>query len=108
MLNKYDKVYSEFIEKVAELHNAHIAFKTKPTHEPSLRLKRAITDVQDHMYSMRTEVMSFREAYTAEQKRLWAEHREQLRVKEEAKARRREERQKRKNNEHTTRTTGSV
>ena len=96
MLNKYDKVYSEFIDKVAELHNAHIAFKNKPTHEPSLRLKRAITNVQDHMYAMRTEVMSFREAYTAEQKRLWADYKKQLREKEEAKARRKEEREKRK------------
>ena len=96
MLNNYDKVYSEFIDKVAEIHNAHIAFKKNATHEPSLRLKRAITDLQDHMHAYRSEVMIFREAYKAEQKRLWAEHRNQLREKEEAKARRREDREKRK------------
>ena len=96
MLNNYDKVYSEFIDKVAELHNAHIAIKKNSTHEPSLRLKRAITDLQDHMHAYRSEVMIFREAYKAEQKRLWAEHRNQLREKEEAKARRKEDREKRK------------
>ena len=96
MLNNYDKVYSEFLDKVAELHNAHIAFKTKATHEPSLRLKRAITDIENFMAALRGEVMSFREAYKAEQKRLWAEHKKEIREKEEAKSRRREERLKRK------------
>jgi hypothetical protein len=96
MLNNYDKVYSEFIDKVAELHNAHIAFKKNATHEPSLRLKRAITDLQDHMHAYRSEVMIFREAYKIEQKRLWAEYKNQLREKEEAKARRKENREKRK------------
>jgi hypothetical protein len=96
MLNNYDKVYSEFIDKVAEIHNAHIAFKKNATHEPSLRLKRAITDLQDHMHAYRSEVMSFREAYKIEQKRLWAEHKNQIREKEEAKARRKEDREKRK------------
>ena len=96
MLNNYDKVYSEFIDKVAEIHNAHIAFKKNATHEPSLRLKRAITDLQDHMNAYRSEIMIFREAYKAEQKRLWAEHREDLRVKAEAKAQRKAEREKRK------------
>ena len=96
MLNNYDKVYSEFIDKVAELHNAHIAFKKNATHEPSLRLKRAITDLQDHMHAYRSEVMIFREAYKIEQKRLWVEYKNQLREKEEAKARRKENREKRK------------
>lgn len=96
MLNNYDKVYSEFIDKVAELHNAHIAFKNKATHEPSLRLKRAISDLQEHMFAYRAEVKIFRDAYKIEQKNLWAEHKKEIREQAEAKARRRENREKRK------------
>ena len=94
MINNYDKVYSEFIDKVAELHNAHIAFKTKAIHESSLRLKKAIADLQSHMLIYRGEVKKFRDDYKQEQKRLWATHKNNLRAAEEAKARRKELRKK--------------
>lgn len=108
MLNNYDKVYSEFIDKVAELHNAHIAFKNKATHETSIRLKKAIASLESHMFVYRGEVKEFRENYKQEQKKLWAEHKNNLKAAAEAKAKRKELREKRKQNEHTTRTTGSI
>lgn len=108
MINNYDRVYSEFLDRVAELHNAHIAFKDKAIHESSLRLKKAIADLEAHMFVYRGEVKQFRENYKQEQRELWASHKNNLRAAEEAKARRKELREKRKQNEHTTRTTGSI
>lgn len=108
MINNYDKVYEEYINIIVELHNAHIAFKSRATHDSSLRIKRALAALEDHIFVHRAEIKKFREEYKKEQKRIWQEHKKDIREKKEAKDRRRELRKQRKQNEHTTRTPSSV
>ena len=101
MINNYDKVYEEYINIVTELHNAHTAFKSKATHDSSLRIKRALTALEDHIYVFRQEIKKFREEYKKDQKRIWQEHKQEVRNDQAAKDQRRELRNKRKQNVNT-------
>jgi len=96
MINNYDKVYEEYINIAVELHNAHIAFKSRATHESSLRLKRALAVLEDHIFVFRGEIKQFREEYKKDQKRIWQEHKQKIREDKEAKDQRRELRKQRK------------
>jgi hypothetical protein len=96
MINNYDKVYNEYIELFVEFHNAHMHFKRRPSHESSLRLKRALAAIEAHVSVFRAEIRQFRESYTLEQKKIWQEHKQSLRDKEIARARKRELKNQRK------------
>ena len=88
MLDKYTEIYKEFLDKVTELHNAHIGFTKKPTNKSSLRLRKAISALKEHMNPFRMEVFALQKQYTAIQKQIWLDHKEKIRLKKEAREQR--------------------
>ena len=88
MLNKYTEIYKEFLDKVTELHNAHIGFTQKPTNKSCLRLRKAISALKEHMVPFRMEVVDLQRQYSAIQKQIWLDHKEEIRLKQEAKEQR--------------------
>jgi hypothetical protein len=88
MLDKYTEIYKDFLDKVTELHNAHIGFTQKPTNKSCLRLRKAISAVRDHMIPFRMEVVDLQRQYSAIQKQIWLDHKEEIRLKKEAKEKR--------------------
>lgn len=88
MLDKYTEIYKDFLDKVTELHNAHIGFTQKPTNKSCLRLRKAISAVRDHMIPFRMEVVDLQRQYSAIQKQIWLDHKEEIRLKKEAKEQR--------------------
>jgi hypothetical protein len=88
MLDKYTEIYKEFLDKVTELHNAHIGFTQKPTNKSCLRLRKAISALKEHMNPFRMEVVDLQRQYSAIQKQIWLDHKEEIRLKKEAKEQR--------------------
>ena len=88
MLDKYTEIYKEFLDKVTELHNAHIGFTQKPTNKSCLRLRKAISALKEHMNPFRMEVVDLQRQYTAIQKQIWLDHKEEIRLKKEAREKR--------------------
>jgi hypothetical protein len=88
MLDKYTEIYKEFLDKVTELHNAHIGFTQKPTNKSCLRLRKAISALKEHMVPFRMEVVDLQRQYSAIQKQIWLDHKEEIRLKQEAKEQR--------------------
>jgi|AntAceMinimDraft_11_1070367.scaffolds.fasta_scaffold00035_12 predicted nucleic acid-binding Zn-ribbon protein len=88
MLEKYTEIYKEFLEKVTELHNAHIGFTQKPTNKSCRRLRKAIGQLKEHMNPFRMEVFQLQKEYSEIQKQIWLDHKEQIRLKTEAKEQR--------------------
>ena len=84
MLDKYTEIYKDFLDKVTELHNAHIGFTQKPTNKTCLRLRKAISALKEHMNPFRMEVVDLQRQYTAIQKQIWLDHKEEIRLKKEA------------------------
>jgi predicted nucleic acid-binding Zn-ribbon protein len=88
MLDKYTEIYKDFLDKVTELHNAHIGFTQKPTNKSCLRLRKAISALKEHMNPFRMEVVDLQRQYTAIQKQIWLDHKEEIRLRKEAKEKR--------------------
>tara|TARA_B110000503_G_C6787871_1_gene265993 strand:- start:74 stop:358 length:285 start_codon:yes stop_codon:yes gene_type:complete len=88
MLDKYTEIYKDFLDKITELHNAHISFTQKPTNKSCLRLRKAISALKDHMNPFRMEVVDLQRQYSAIQKQIWLDHKEEIRLKQEAKEKR--------------------
>ena len=84
MLDKYTEIYKDFLDKVTELHNAHIGFTQKPTNKTCLRLRKAISALKEHMNPFRMEVVDLQRQYSAIQKQIWLDHKEEIRLKKEA------------------------
>ncbi len=96
MLEKYTEIYKDFLDKVTELHNAHIGFTQKPTNKSCLRLRKAISALKDHMIPFRMEVVDLQRQHSAIQRQKWLDHKEEIRKKKEQKAQRKQEKENKK------------
>jgi hypothetical protein len=86
MINNYDKTYQRFLDIVTEIHNAHIAYKIKPTNHTSLRVRKGITAMKNFVVPFRAAIMEAHNDYSMEQRRIWEKHKDKLREKREASA----------------------
>jgi hypothetical protein len=60
-INNYDELYSEFLQLVAEAHNAHLAYKRKSTLDTRTRLRKALSDIRYKVVAIRAEIQNIQE-----------------------------------------------
>lgn len=96
MQEQYTEIYKDFLNKVTELHNAHIGFTTNPTNRTCLRLRKAISDLKNHMNPFRMEVFRLQKEYSAIQKQKWLDHKEEIRKRKEQRALKKQQKEMKK------------
>lgn len=96
MLEKYTEIYKQFLDKVTELHNAHIDFTKKPSNRSCLRLRKAISALKEHTNPYRMEVMKLQREFDAINQAKWLAHKEQIRLKKERSALRKQQKENKK------------
>lgn len=98
MLNKYNKLYQDLIDKFAELHNAHMELSKKKTKNNFNRIRKAIAAVKEHTDPLRKCVMDLQREEKAYQRQLWLDRKAEIREEKQKKL----ERKLRKQNDNTS------
>jgi len=49
MLNNYNKLYTELLDRFAELHNSHVRFKEKMNYRNAKKLRLSCVDFEEHV-----------------------------------------------------------
>ena len=66
MLNNYNKLYEELIEKFVKLHNANIICKQKMNYRNAKNLRLTFADFQEHVDTLRREIFAIQRQYRDE------------------------------------------
>jgi len=60
-INNYDELYSQFLQLIAEVHNAHLHYKRKSTIESRVRIRKALSRVKEHAITIRMKIQEIQE-----------------------------------------------
>jgi hypothetical protein len=77
MLNNYNKLYEELIEKFVKLHNANITCKQKMNYKNAKDLRLTFSDFQEHVDVLRREIFAIQKQYRDEVLKVRKKRREQ-------------------------------
>jgi hypothetical protein len=59
-INKYDELYNQFLQTIAEIHNIHLEYRRKPTYERGVKLRQALSANRELIIELRAEIMDIR------------------------------------------------
>jgi hypothetical protein len=66
MLNKYNDLYAELLDKFAKLHNANVLFKQRMNYKNAKDLRLTCVDFQEHVDVLKREILSIQRRYREE------------------------------------------
>jgi len=66
MLNNYNKLYTELIDRFAELHNANVRFKEKMNYRNAKKLRLSCVDFEEHVDLLKKEILAIQRKYRHE------------------------------------------
>jgi hypothetical protein len=77
MLNKYDKMYSEFLDKLAKVHNDHVLFKKRMNYRNAKNLRKSFVDFHEYIDEIKREILAIQRKYREEVLEVRKKEREQ-------------------------------
>jgi len=66
MLNNYNKLYTELLDRFAELHNSHVRFKEKMNYRNAKKLRLSCVDFEEHVDLLKKEILAIQRKYRHE------------------------------------------